>query len=109
MAAVRAGCSQIGRSSSAMVAKIGSKAGSSSGRPARLVKICTPPAPSSLTARRAEGRKALAMARAQLRHRVVADPRQIEPDLAAGQIFDRGIRQRDDLAVIPELVHLAEA
>ena len=36
-----------------MVAKIGSNAGSSSGRPAILVKIWMPPAPSSLTARRA--------------------------------------------------------
>ncbi len=36
-----------------MVAKIGSKAFSSSGRPATLVKIWTPPAPSSFTARRA--------------------------------------------------------
>ncbi len=31
------------------------------------------------------------------------------PDLAGGKVLDRRVRQRDDLAVIAELVHLAEA
>ena len=49
------------------------------------------------------------MPRAQLRHGVVADPRQIEADVAGGEVLDRRIGQRDDLAVVAELVHLAEA
>ena len=107
-----------------MVAKIGSKAASSSGRPATLVKIWMPPAPSSLTARRAsltepstsvidtaatKVGKAFGMARTQFRHGIVADARQVEADRAHGKVFDRRIRQRDDLAVFAELVHLAEA
>src|SRR6516164_3154351 len=56
-----------------------------------------------------EGRQALGMARGELGHGVVADAREVEPDLAGGEILDRRIRQRDDLAVIAELVHLAEA
>ena len=124
MAAVRAGCSQIGRSSSAMVAKIGSKAGSSSGLPAMLVKIWMPPAPSSLTARRASftepstsvidsaatkvgkrsGCRAHSSAMASLPIRA-----RLRPVVAGGKVLDRRIRQRDDLAVVAELVHLAEA
>src|SRR5262245_46624783 len=56
-----------------------------------------------------EGREAVGMARGELRHGVVADAREVEPDLAVGKVFDRRIRQRDDLAVIAELIHLAEA
>ena len=48
------------------------------------------------------------MARAQLRHGVVADPRQVEPDVAGREVLDRRIGQRDDLAIVTELVHLAE-
>ena len=33
----------------------------------------------------------------------------LEADLAGGEILDRRIRQRDDLAIVAELVHLAEA
>ena len=58
---------------------------------------------------RDEGREALGMARAQLRHGVVADARQVEAGLAGGEILDRRVGQRDDLAVVAELVHLAKA
>src|SRR5262245_25775426 len=49
------------------------------------------------------------MERAQLGHGVVADARQLEPDRTRGKVLDRRVRQRDDLAVVAELVHLAEA
>ena len=89
-----------------------------------LVKIWMPPAPSSLTARRASLTepstsvidtaatklgKRCGMARAEFRHGVVADARQLKPDVAGREILDRRIRQRDDLAVVAELVHLAKA
>src|SRR5262249_17315059 len=56
-----------------------------------------------------EGREARGMARGELRLGVVADAREVQPDLAGGKVLDRRIRQRDDLAVVAELVHLAEA
>src|SRR5262245_7447766 len=56
-----------------------------------------------------EGREARGMARGELGHGVVADAREVQPDLAVGKVLDRRIRQRDDLAVVAELVHLAEA
>jgi hypothetical protein len=49
------------------------------------------------------------MARGKLGHGVVADAREVQPDLAGGKVLDRRVRQRDDLAVVAELVHLAEA
>jgi hypothetical protein len=49
------------------------------------------------------------MARGELGHGVVADAREVQPDLAGGKVLDRRIWQRDDLAVVAELVHLAEA
>ena len=59
--------------------------------------------------RRDEGRKALGMLRAQFGHRIVADAREAQADVAGREILDRRIGQRDDLAVVAELVHLAEA
>src|SRR5262244_2234887 len=49
------------------------------------------------------------MARRKFRYGVVADAREVEPDLAGGKVLDRRVRQRDDLPVVAELVHLAEA
>src|ERR1043166_10328768 len=49
------------------------------------------------------------MARAQLGHGVVGDTRQLEADLALGDVLDRRIGQRDHLAIVAEGVHLAEA
>ena len=49
------------------------------------------------------------MAGAQLGHGIIADPRQFEADIAGRKVLDRRVRQRDDLAIIAELVHLAEA
>ena len=45
---------------------------------------------------------------AKLRHRVIGDARQREPGPGGGEILDRRIGQRDHLAVIAELVHLAK-
>src|SRR5262245_48480675 len=59
--------------------------------------------------RRDEGREAVGMARGELGHGVVADAREVEPDLAVSKVLYRRVRQRDDLPVIAELVHLAEA
>src|SRR6516165_6629492 len=56
-----------------------------------------------------EGREAVGMARGELGHGVVADAREVEPDLAVGKVLDRRVRQRDDLPVVAELIHLAEA
>ena len=56
-----------------------------------------------------EGRKPLRMLAAQLRHRVIGDPRQRQPELAVGDVLDRRIGQRDDLAIVAELIHLAKA
>src|SRR5499433_1125177 len=49
------------------------------------------------------------MARRKFRYGVVADAREVEPDLAGGKVLDRRVRQRDDLPVVAELIHLAEA
>src|SRR5262249_5480730 len=59
--------------------------------------------------RGAEGGEARGMARGELGHGVVGDAREVEPDLAGGKVLDRRIWQRDDLAVVAEVVHLAEA
>src|SRR5262249_30250020 len=56
-----------------------------------------------------ESWKALRMARAKFRHGIVADTREIEADLAGGEVLDRGIWERDDLAIVAERIHLAEA
>ena len=56
-----------------------------------------------------ERRKALGMTRTQFGHGVIADPRQVQADIAGRKVFDRRVRQRDDFAIIAELVHLAEA
>ena len=58
---------------------------------------------------RHEGGEALGMLRAQLRHGVVADPRQRFGGLALGEVLDRRIGQADDLAIVAEFVHLAKA
>ena len=57
---------------------------------------------------RDESRKARAMALAQPGHGVIADARQVQSDLSGGKVLDRRVRQRNDLAVIAELVHLAK-
>ncbi len=123
MAAVRAGCSQIGRSSCAMAANNGSNTGSSSGRPASGEKICTPAAPSWLMARLASSTEPMTSVRqsaatkpakrsgcfahssamASLATRASASP---WPGVA--NILDRRIGQRNHLAVIAELIHFAK-
>ena len=107
-----------------MVAKIGSKAPSSSGLPAMLVKIWMPAAPSSLTARRASltepstsvitppRRRSESAAGWRAHNSAMASlpiARQLEADGAGREVLDRRVRQRDDLAVVAELVHLAKA
>src|SRR5512144_1956216 len=46
---------------------------------------------------------------AKLRKRVIGDACEVEADIGRRDVLDRGIRQRDDLAVVAEFVHFLEA
>jgi hypothetical protein len=56
-----------------------------------------------------EGRKPLGIFACELRHRVIGDPRERQTKRAVGDVLDWRIGQRDDFAVVAELVHLAKA
>ena len=56
-----------------------------------------------------EGRKALRVLVAERRHLVIGDARQRQARFRRGDVLDRRVGQRDDLAVVAEGVHLLEA
>ena len=90
-----------------------------------LVKTCMPRAPSSLIARRASAIEPSTSVSATAATKVgkpladacahssamasLATRASVSAGLALGDVLDRRIGQRDDLAVVAELVHLAEA
>jgi hypothetical protein len=48
------------------------------------------------------------MLAAQFGHCVIGDAGKIQPDIRRGDVLDRGVRQRDDLAIVAKLIHLLE-
>ena len=56
-----------------------------------------------------EAGEAVRVLGAQFRHGVIADAREPRAGRARGDVLDRRVRERDDLAVVAEGVHLAKA